>query len=40
VTKAPLTPHVRESDDPAYATNLRRAMLALDVGREKALAPR
>jgi hypothetical protein len=40
VTKAPLTTPVREPDDPEYATNLRRATLALDAAREKVLAPR
>ncbi len=32
MTKAPLTPPVSESDDPEYATNLRRATLASTVG--------
>ena len=32
MTKAPPTPPVSESDDPEYATNLRRATLASTVG--------
>ena len=32
MTKAPLRPPVSESDDPEYATNLRRATLASTVG--------
>ena len=32
MTKAPLTPPVREADDPEYAANLRRATLASTVG--------